>query len=236
MFLSYPFCTHYALRTSLQPASLRPANLASFWSLLSKFLAGSNAHDQNTCNTIFHEIVSILGAFVRLRRDLILNTLPHLCIALRQLLLCLRGPRPHLGSKQLRLVSDTLPMWINPSQPLGVDESKALARLLTTLAVKSTLRTHASTADAQKPESLARPLSKHVAYVIQAYVGALNDPLCVMPLDVRRELQPGLFILCDMLHEHGRDALMVSALDAGGKAVMKSLWRDYEKQRYVGKG
>jgi len=127
-------------------------------------------------------------------------------------------------------------MWINPSQPLDIDESRALARLLTTLTVKSVVRIHSSTASAQKPESLARPLSKHVAYVIQAYIEALNDPLCVVPLNVRRELQPGLFALCDMLHEHGRDALMTSALDAGGKAVMKVLWRDYEKQRYVGKG
>jgi len=29
---------------------------------------------------------------------------------------------------------------------------------------------------------------------------------------------------------------MVSALDAGGKSVMKVLWKEYEKQRYVGKG
>jgi hypothetical protein len=39
-----------------------------------------------------------------------------------------------------------------------------------------------------------------------------------------------------MLNEHTRDALMVSALDASGKAAMKNLWREYEKQRYTGKG
>jgi len=39
-----------------------------------------------------------------------------------------------------------------------------------------------------------------------------------------------------MLNEYARDALMVSALDASGKAVMKGLWREYEKQRYTGKG
>jgi hypothetical protein len=39
-----------------------------------------------------------------------------------------------------------------------------------------------------------------------------------------------------MLNEHARDALMVSALDASGKAAMKGLWREYEKQRYTGKG
>jgi hypothetical protein len=39
-----------------------------------------------------------------------------------------------------------------------------------------------------------------------------------------------------MLNEHTRDALMVSALDASGKAAMKGLWREYEKQRYTGEG
>jgi hypothetical protein len=39
-----------------------------------------------------------------------------------------------------------------------------------------------------------------------------------------------------MINEHSRDAMMVSALDAGGKATMKALWKEYEKQRYVGKG
>ena len=125
---------------------------------------------------------------------------------------------------------------MDPNHPLGAEESKALARLMTTLATKTIVRVHANAGDSQKADSLARPLSKHVAYVLQAYIGAVNDPLCVVPLAVRQELMPGLFVLCGMLNEHDRDALMVSALDASGKATLKALWRDYEKQRYVGKG
>ena len=83
---------------------------------------------------------------------------------------------------------------------------------------------------------MARPFSKHAAYVLQAYIEALNDPLCIIPMAVRKELEPGLFALCDMMGEYNRDALMVASLDAGGKTVLKSLWREYEKQRYVGKG
>ncbi|KAI6138800.1 hypothetical protein BKA82DRAFT_4231072 [Pisolithus tinctorius] len=55
----------------------------------------------------------------------------------------------------------------------------------------------------------------------------MNDPLYILTLDVRRELEPGLFSLCEMLGEYNRDVLMT---------LMKSLWREYEKQRYVGKG
>lgn len=64
----------------------------------------------------------------------------------------------------------------------------------------------------------------------------MNDPLCVLSSEIRKELMPGLFALCDMVTEHARDALMVSGLDGGGKATLKVLWREYEKQRYVGKG
>ncbi|KAI0824124.1 Urb2/Npa2 family-domain-containing protein [Trametes gibbosa] len=218
-----------------RPASLRTADLSSLWSILRALLAGSPAHEETTDIAVFHGVVNTLGALVRLRRDLILNTLPHLGFALRQLTSCLRSLRPQLGGKQRRLVLDTLPRWLAPSHALGASESKALARLLTTLTTKTMVRSGAG-GEPQKPESLVRPFSKHATYVLIAYVEAVNDPLCFIAMPVRRELQPGLYALCDMLGEHNRDAMMVSALDAGGKATMKALWKEYEKQRYVGKG
>ncbi|KAI9445447.1 Urb2/Npa2 family-domain-containing protein [Lactarius indigo] len=221
---------------SKRPASLRLQNLVSIWVLLSRSLAGSKAHDTVTDTCLFHHIVSILSALVRLRRDLVVTTLPHLGNIMRQLIFALRSPRPILGAKQHAIVADTLPTWVNPSRPLGVEESKELSRFFTSLSAKTLVRVHGPSAEIQKPESLARPLSKHVACVLQAYLDALNDPLCVLAADIRRELQPGLFVLCDILNDHTRDALMVAALDVGGKAAMKGLWKEYEKQRYIGKG
>ncbi|KAI0271531.1 Urb2/Npa2 family-domain-containing protein [Gloeopeniophorella convolvens] len=221
---------------SKRPASVQPQNVVSIWVVLSRSLAGSRDHDPETSTDVFHVVISILSALVRLRRDLVVITLPHLSGVIRQLVSALRSPRPLLGAKQHAIVADSLPAWINPSHPLGVEQSKDLARLLTTLSTKTLIRVHGPSAELQKPESLARPLSKHVAYILQAYLDVLNDPLCILAADVRRELLPGLFVLCEMLNEHARDALMVSLLDAGGKAAMKALWREYEKQRYVGKG
>lgn len=132
-------------------------------------------------------------------------------------------------------MTDTLPQWINTHQPLSSEESKALARLFTTMTTKTIVRGQAS-APAGKVVSLARPFSKHAAYVLQAYIEALNDQLCVFPIDTRKELEPGLFALCDIMGEYNRDALMVASLDAGGKTVLKSIWREYEKQKYIGKG
>jgi len=134
------------------------------------------------------------------------------------------------------LVTDSLPRWVNSRSPVGSEEGKALARLLEALIIKTTTRSNSSTAELQRAESLARPFSKHAAYVIKAYIDAMNDPLCILPLGLRKELRPGLYALCSMLSEHNRDAMMVSALDAGGKTIMKDLWTEYEKQKYVGKG
>ncbi|KDQ54722.1 hypothetical protein JAAARDRAFT_60187 [Jaapia argillacea MUCL 33604] len=225
-----------AQQCSDRPAAIRSQDVGSVWSLLARFLAGSKKHDEESNPAIFHHIVSILSALVRLRRDLILSTLPHLGTTLSHMLMLTRNLRPQLGAKQSKQVTDTLPLWINVSRPLGGDESKALARLLESLTTKSVVRTHGSGPDTQKAESLSRPFSKHAAYVLKAYIDAMNDPLCFMPSEIRKDLQPGLFSLCEMMSEHNRDAMMVSAFDAGGKTTMKTLWKEYEKQRYVGKG
>ncbi|KZT06756.1 uncharacterized protein LAESUDRAFT_774312 [Laetiporus sulphureus 93-53] len=219
-----------------RPVSIRIADMSTIWSILGQLLAQSDEHDPSTEPAVFHEIVAILSGLIRLRRDLVTKTLPHLGMVLRQLTSSLRAPRPQLAAKQTKMVASTLPRWINVHQPLSAEESKTLARLITTLTTKTIVRTHNQAAELQKPASLARPFSKHGAYVLVAYVEAVNDPLCHVSTQVRKELQPGLFALCDMLGEHIRDAIMVSALDSGGKATMKAIWREYEKQRYIGKG
>jgi Urb2/Npa2 family len=157
-------------------------------------------------------------------------------MVLRQLILLIRRVRPQLGTKPRKLVTDTFPKWIAAGDPLTAEEAKALARLLETLSTKSVIRIHTTLTGNQKAESLANAFSKYVPFVLNAYIDAMNDPLCTMPFEVRQELQPGLFSLCDMLNEHVRDSLMVSMLDAGGKVTLKSLWKDYEKQKYVGRG
>lgn len=210
--------------------------MGGIWILLSRFLAGSRVHDNGTSLEVFHQIIAIVSALIRLRRDLVALTLPHLGNILRQLMLTMRSVRPHLGAKQTALVTDTQPRWINAEQPIGVEEAKALARLLETLATKSMIRNNAASLDNQKAESLAKVFSKHAAYVIKAYIEAMNDPLCILPYELRRELHRSLYTLCGMVSDHTRDAMMMASLDAGGKITMKSLWKEYEKQRYVGKG
>ncbi|KAM6497881.1 Urb2/Npa2 family domain containing protein [Amanita muscaria] len=221
---------------SERPMALRSNDLSGIWSLLYRFLAPSSVHDDGTSRAIYQRIVSATGALVRLRRDLVKWTLPHLAQMLRQLTLCLRACRPLLGAKQTAMVMDTQPRWISAKQALGVEEAKALSRLMETVETKTVVRTYYAQSETKKAESLGKPFSKHAVYVVKAYVECMNDPLCVMSAEVRRELEPGLFALCGMVSDHSRDAVMASALDTGGKAVMKALWKEYEKQKYVGQG
>lgn len=183
-------------------------------------------------------------ALVRLRRDLVAHALPQLAAVLSRMLEVIRSVRAELGSRQRRLVTDSLPLWIDPSRPLSRESAKVVARVLTNLTMKSVVRAGYS----HKPggdgaggkvaiaQSLAQPFSKHAPYVLTSYLRALTDPFSTMSAEIRRELEPGLFALCDMMGEHGRDAIMTAMLDDGGKAMMKVVWKEYDKQRYVGKG
>ncbi|KAG1749705.1 Urb2/Npa2 family-domain-containing protein [Suillus paluster] len=230
-------CLEFVARQcSDRPAALRAVDPGPIHALLSKILCGSSTHDSTTTPAVFQSTATILNALVRLRRDLVIHILPHLGMVLRQLVSCTRSLRPQLAAKQSRIVTDTLPSWIAPSDPLGVPEARALARLFTSLTSKTVPRAHMQPNTEQKAESLSKPFAKHAAYVVTAYIDAVNDPLCIMRADVRRELEPGLFSLCEIMGTHSRDAVMMSALDTGGKSVMKALWKEYEKQRYDGKG
>ncbi|KIK15385.1 hypothetical protein PISMIDRAFT_640826, partial [Pisolithus microcarpus 441] len=128
--------------------------------------------------------------------------------------------------------------WFSSSQPLSVPESRALSRLLTALTIKTVPRTNttqhtAVATETHKTESPAKPFAKHVGHVLLAYIDSMNDPLCIPIPEIQWELEPGLFSLCGMLG--GCLDGLFFAFDSGGKTIMKSLWRELEKQRYVRK-
>lgn len=163
-----------------------------------------------------------------------ISILPHFSLLLTKLISLIRSCRPQLGSKQTDMVMRNFPRWVAIGQPLGPAEGRMLSRLLETLIVKTVVRTHVSS-KLQKAESLAKPFSKHAAYVLAAYIEAFNDPLCIIRMEIRQEFEPGLYALCEIMGEHARDALYVS-LDNNGKAVLKMIWQEYGKQRYIGRG
>lgn len=211
------------------------------WAIISRALAprtSSPTPSHITLPHIYLSITSCTTSLIRHRRDLVASTAPHLSAIVTQLIWCLRSTRPNLGGRQTRSVVETLPGWIDVvSHPLGTEEARSLARLLTSLTAKTIPRTHAHTTTSTKAESLATPLSKHAPFLLLAYVRLLTDLNSVVPSLMRRELEPGVGALCQMVGEKDRDAIMIGGgLDGGGKGVLKMVWAEWESGRYVGKG
>ena len=207
------------------------------WLFLADTLSDSASHDDATSRTIYSRIVSLIYGLVRLRRDLVIDSLPHLAHTLSRLLECLQAVRQDLGAIQRRSITNTFPLWIQPSQPLGAEDAKATARLLESLTTRTEVHsTSYAASSVGTAESLAHPLSKHGPYVLVAYIRALTNPLGFFSIEIRRELEPGFFALCSMMNKHVRDSIMISMLDGGERAMLKLIWEKYEKQKYVGRG
>ena len=77
-------------------------------------------------------------------------------------------------------------------------------------------------------------MSKHAVYMLVAYVRCVTQPATTIAVPLRRELEPGLFALCDMCGDFERDAALKGMLDASGQVVFKALWTEWEHQRYKG--
>lgn len=219
--------------------------MVSIWVLLAKFLqpVPADEHTEHTCPSLYLQITNIASALVRNRRDLVAANLPHLALILCRLVSALKSPRPNLGRKQGDIVAGSLPGWVTSAEPLGEVEAKALARLLTALSTKTTLRSRFSgpapstggrSLEAEA-KSLAKAFSKHAPSVLLAYITAVNDPLCLVSRGVRDELASGCYALCGMMGEKGRDSI-TPVLDNGGKMILTALWAGYQKERYVGQG
>ncbi|KIO00909.1 hypothetical protein M404DRAFT_744712 [Pisolithus tinctorius Marx 270] len=104
-----------AKHCSDRPAAVRSVDLGSIWSLLCKILSGTTDHDNASSFAMFHCIVSIAGSLVRLRRDIVIHTLPHLAFVLHRPLLITRRMRSQPGAEQSKLVAGSLRYWISPS-------------------------------------------------------------------------------------------------------------------------
>lgn len=229
--------------------SLQLVDVGSICTFFSRLLAPTTEHDETTSAPIFDTIVSVLTMLVRLRQDLVTAILPHLTHLLRLLLAAIQVPRPHLGPRQLREVSDRLPRFVSvradATGSLDVDSATILARLFSALIAKTTAVQHfgrgaLKDTAASTTTSLVKPLTHHTPAVLLTYLEILSAPLSMLSLDVRNKLEPGIFALCAACGERGRDSIMAGTagaqLDSSSKLIFKTLWRDFEKQKYVGTG
>lgn len=218
----------------MQFALLGQNEVGHIWVLLLRCLEGSDEYIKITCGKVFVVVTNIMRSIFWLRRDLALATLPQSIICMRRLFTVLAAPRPNLGRRQLQIVASKLPVWINPSNPLGEEEAKSFNRFLITLKTKNLTRHWSKSKDST--ESLARPLSNHAIFLLGGYIKVVHDPLIYLPATIRRALESGLHVLCEIATNHSRNTMMLELSDAGERASYKRIWQEFEKQKYAGQG
>jgi hypothetical protein len=196
--------------------------MAAIWILLDR---ATTSADEITLG-VYSAIVTSLSSLVRFRRDLLTPMLAQLSALLARLIRTLKLRMSHaIGAPQRSA----------ESQASLAGKATELARLFVGLSTKNapvTLRGKAEQKPMTKAESLARPFARHAPYLLVAYA----DSAAEMSIDVRAALKPGLFALCGMSGAPARDMIMITMLDTVEKEVLGAVWKEWEAQKYAGKG
>ncbi|CAE6493566.1 unnamed protein product [Rhizoctonia solani] len=215
-------CTNFIAEICTDRANaLTGPDIAAIWILLDRATTSTEEIFLGTHSSI----VATLNSLVRFRRDLLTPTLAQLAGLLARLIRILRLRTSHaIGA----------PRRSDESQASLTEKATELARLLVGLSTKTVVRLPGSNKPEQtaKAESLARPFARHAPYLLVAYAESAAD----MSTAVRNALKPGLFALCVMCGTPARDMIMVTMLGAVEKEVFGVLWREWEAQKYTGKG
>ncbi|OCF78752.1 hypothetical protein I204_00696 [Kwoniella mangroviensis CBS 8886] len=159
-------------------------------------------------------------------------------------LISLSRRRPDLILANLPEVVDILSIMFKTLQrsrklpsPAG-DEPQRLSRLLVAL-TQMRLKTHETS-----------PLAKHIPAILVAYVRAAADLHVGYTPSVRRDLEPGLYALCNLAttggraHARGREGeglgtpfgLGEGPGGDGERELWADLWQNWSKSRYMGQG
>ncbi|CAE6490687.1 unnamed protein product [Rhizoctonia solani] len=215
-------CTNLVAEICTDRANaLTGPDIAAIWILLDRATTSTEEIFLGT----YSSIVAALNSLVRFRRDLLTPTLAQLAALLARLVRILRLRTSHAIGAPQRSVE---------SQASLTGKATELARLLVGLSTKTVVRLPGSNKPEQatKAESLARPFARHAPYLLVAYAESAAD----MSTAVRNAMKPGLFALCVVCGTPARDMIMVTMLGAVEKEVFGALWREWEAQKYTGKG
>jgi hypothetical protein len=212
---------------------LRHSDISSVWTVLSRTLAPNQSRPIHAQTGIFELVVVIVSLLFQRRADLVNETLPsavHVLCSMLRVLQCPRNGRAIRG-----------PFWL--AEPLDSSAATSFSRLLSSLASRRF-------ASGNKSTSLASSFVKHTSAILVAYVRASADPFAGLSTAVRRELEPGLFALCELItvggrvDGRGREGEGVGlpfglGEGPGGEAekeLWADLWRDWKTKRYTGQG
>lgn len=224
-----------------RPYMFRPFDVPRILALVGILLGPRLAApvDGRDASAIFGGICAVLRSLIRHRKDIVKPCLPHLTEVLsQQWHLLSHVSRAHTGMAIERQVHASMPCWLDVAvSPLGLDAAQAFRRVLSELAGKTSVIHVSKKVKPNTPnttETLAKPMKKHAVYVLVAYARCVTMPHTTIPPNLRQELLPGLFALCDICGDFERDTALKSMLDASAQLVFKDIWRQWDGQRYKG--
>ena len=224
-----------------RPHMFRPFDVPRILALVGILLGPRHAApvDGHDASAIFGGICAVLRSLVRHRKDLVKPCLPHLTEVLsQQWRLLSHTSRAHTGTAIERQIHASMPCWLDmAASPLGLDAAQAFRRVLSELAGKTSVIHLSKKAKPNTPnmtETLAKSMTKHAVYILVAYARCVTMPHTTISPNLRQELLPGLFALCDICGDFERDAALKSMLDASAQLVFKDIWRQWDAQRYKG--
>ncbi|WVO17439.1 hypothetical protein L204_105131 [Cryptococcus depauperatus] len=185
----------------------------------------------DTSTSTFASIVKILHTISRRRPELIFATLPQVIQ-----ILCYVFPKFHISCSILPTGQE---MQLKGS--FGIVEARIFSRLLIAVAQAKIPKTKIHETS---------PLAKHVPALLVAYVRACADPALGYTTGVRKELEIGLYALCDLATSGGRAnargregeglgtpfGLGEGPSGEGEKELWAELWKGWSKGRYMGQG
>ncbi|ODN82921.1 hypothetical protein L202_01169 [Cryptococcus amylolentus CBS 6039] len=180
-------------------------------------------------NETFTSIINILTIIDRRRPELVFATLPQIVQTV-----CYIFPRFQVSRAAL--------LQGSAERPLSAASSTLFARYLVSLAQSKPSR-------ADNPHETS-PLAKHVPAILVAYVRACSDPTKGYEAAVRKELEIGLFALCDLTTSGGRAGargregeglgtpfgLGEGPGGEGERELWAELWKGWSRGRYAGQG
>ena len=196
-------------------------------------------------SAIFILALNIVVLSIQKRADLVVGNFPLvvsvICAAVRSFSQPISNIRQERQSGVQGIGDESL--------SLSPMEATKLSRLLVTL---SNARLPRSESDLVSKKSLtvAASLAKHAPSILVAFVRCTADPRRTISVDIRRQLEPGLHALCDVITSggrvgaHGREGegigLPYGLGDGPGREaereIWADLWRKWSRKRYVGQG
>ncbi|RKP09057.1 Urb2/Npa2 family-domain-containing protein [Thamnocephalis sphaerospora] len=208
----------------------------------------ADADTVTTAEAIFTAVYRVLLDITRHHREALLDVVPAYMAQVRNLLHCLRAPRPAATADQLAQLRAQLPFpLVSRHMPLPTTCAVRVARLLSALVDRGAVQAGGPISAAPAMSGAGRDgavtaaghtlraLGKHAPYLLGEWLRVDTEPASRLTAATRTALLPGVYALLDLCTEHERDHLLSMAGHAEG-ARLKDVYRSYmAHHKYTGK-